>query len=317
MTDRKNTILMIANPRAGRKRSKSYWNSMEKQFKRSKNDVIRWETTSYPKHAESLAFRASLDGISTIIAVGGDGTIHEVVNGMMQNPENQSILGWIPAGTANDYAASFTCESHGNETPSPTLVDIGILKWDEGCRYFANVAGVGLSGAIADRARLMKRIPARIRYTLALLLQTGPQFGTRNFSLSVDHDRTLPSDTLMMSVAIGRREGSYPLHADANPSDGLFDWLHLGKLTRFDLARHFPAMLLGNLPTNHPHVQRGRCTRLDISSSDPIAIHLDGESPNESPCPTIRSLSIEIIPRAISCITTRSLYPQKAIPTRS
>ncbi len=281
---------MIANPNAGRKRR-----SASQRFA-SVRAPVQLEVTQSTGHAEALAHQASLDGLQAVIAVGGDGTIHEVLNGLMKNKENQTALAWLPLGTANDYAASFD----GLTLPknSRFRVDVGILKFDGNCRYFANVAGVGLAGAVADRALSMRRLPARIRYTSALAMELGPQFKTRQLVLQMDDGPSTEVSALMLSAAIGKREGSYPLHPDAVLDDGLFDVLKLGQLSRIELAWYFPAMLRGNIPNSHPEIERSRCRRLEIASSSPIPIHLDGEPP---PKPIYR-FTLEVLPNAIDCL---------------
>jgi diacylglycerol kinase (ATP) len=286
------SVYMIANPRAGRIQRK------KRLVEGSFGAKCVWEETRGAGHAEALAYEASLRGFRWIVAVGGDGTIHEVLNGILRNLDNQSILGLIPAGTANDYAASFTRNDPTDPT-TPLRVDAGCLRWEGGCRYFANVAGLGFSGEIARRARQMLRIPARMRYTLALLRQLGPSYGPQGISVSFDGDAKIETETLLMSAAIGKREGSYPLHGQADLSDGLFEVLRLGRLSRRELAWHFPAMLRGVLPRNHPEVQRKRCRRIEVASPVPVPIHVDGEFPRGADPGAFTRFSLEIIPQAL------------------
>jgi diacylglycerol kinase (ATP) len=292
MSAESESAYVIANPQAGRIRHKKPLGHGPR------GAACTWQETRSEGHAESLAYEASVRGFRWIIAAGGDGTIHEVLNGMLRNPKNQSILGLIPAGTANDYAAAFT----GNQYPSPAAamrVDIGCLRWEDGLRYFANVAGLGFSAEIACRARRMVRIPARMRYTMALVRQLGPGYGPRFISLALDDGPAIETNTLLVSIAVGKREGSYPLHPNADLTDGLFDFLRLGRLSRRELAWHFPAMLRGVLPQNHPQVHQTRCRCVRMAASQPIPIHLDGESPKGASVDALSQISLEIIPQAI------------------
>lgn len=289
------SVYMIVNPQAGRAPHRRL---MEDHS--SLRSTV-WEETCEEGHAESLAYEASQRGFEHIVAIGGDGTVHEVLNGMLRNPDNRSTLGFMPVGTANDYAASFERKKPGLQQ-SPLRVDVGCLRWEGGLRYFANVAGIGFSGQVADRARRMLRMPARMRYTLALLRQIGPSYGPQAIDVSLDDGPLQRTDTLLMSAAIGKREGSYPLHLRADLTDGLFEFLRVGRLSRRELAWYFPGMLRGYLPQDHPQLTQTQCRLVRLTASQPIPIHLDGEFPKGASVDALKSLTLEVIPRAIDVV---------------
>lgn len=296
--DTTNRLLMIANPCAGRKRP-----SLQ-QFKDRLDQSVQIHVTQFAGHAEQLAYQASMDSCSAVIAVGGDGTIHEVLNGLLKNPENQTALGCLPAGTANDYAESL--KDFGALNMPGKLVDVGVMQWESGRRYFANVAGIGLPGAVADRARRMKRLPARVRYTASLLTQLGYRFKTQAMTLRYDDGPTSESYSLMLSAALGKKEGSYPLHPEACLCDGLFEVLRLGRLRRRELAWHFPAMLRGIIPKSHSQIEHRRCSKLEVTSQSPIPIHLDGEDPLGNSKRPLHEFTLEVVPGAVRCYLVNS-----------
>ena len=78
-------------------------------------------------------------------------------------------------------------------------------------------------------------------------------------------------------MAIGRREGNFVLAPHALVDDGLFDYLHVGPLRRWELFRYFPGIITGNLPTNHPAIRTGRCRHVNLHAETPLIVHLDGE----------------------------------------
>src|SRR5262249_48322761 len=83
--------------------------------------------------------------------------------------------------------------------------------------------------------------------------------------------------TLALTLALGRREGNFVLAPDARLDDGLFDYVHVGRLSRLGLIAQGPGMISGRLPDNHPHIGRGRCLRAHIRSETPLVVHTDGE----------------------------------------
>lgn len=287
-------ILVIANPKAGVRRSKQH------HYHASLPTHARWVSTTHPGHAETLAFNASDNRCRTLIVAGGDGTIHEVLNGLMRNPDNKTCLGILSVGTANDYAFSLRAQPH----PGPRfsrLCDVGLATWESntgsaGTRYFANVAGIGLPGRVANTARQLKRIPARIRYTIALMRCMGPAFRPLQSEVTLPNAPTKTSeDILMLSAAIGVREGSYPLTPNARIDDGLLDILRVAMLRRRDVIRYFPRILRGDIPKNDPRISELRGEGISIVSESSIPFHLDGEMPSDPSAGNANRLSIRVL----------------------
>lgn len=288
--------LLISNPAAG------------KRFQRGLK-LPSWMTTQSVRidhrqteragHAHQIAHNACDEGFDTIIAAGGDGTIHEVLNGIIASGNPSVRMGVIPIGTANDYAYSLAHRPKGPE-PFSQRVDIGVMTCLGNRRYFANVAGVGFPGRVAELARGMTRLPARLRYTLAILRCMGTAYQTDPIQL----DEQKPMRFLMISAAIGMREGSYPLTPDASLEDGLFDLLLVGALRRRDILRYFPRMIRGKIPTTDPRIRTDRKSRIVLQSSSAIPLHLDGEDPwSNRPIPSGPSgfrLEFEVVPKAIA-----------------
>ncbi len=263
---------------------------------------VQLKFTEHPNHAEEMAHEASLAGCSIVIAIGGDGTVHEVLNGLMRNRENRSTLGIIASGTANDYAQSLAAYRIQQSLDSES-VDVGRVRWGDCERFFANVAGIGLPGKVAHFARPMRRLFPRLRYTLALLRCLGESFCTDAIEVSVDHsDRSSASEKqlLMLSIAIGSREGSFELAPNAKFDDGLFDVLQVGELTRWDLIRYFPSVLRGKIPTGDARISTSTCSRLSLRSPRPFPLHLDGEFPYQFPATGRTECHFELLPKRVS-----------------
>jgi diacylglycerol kinase family enzyme len=108
---------------------------------------------------------------------------------------------------------------------------------------------------------------------------------------------------LMISAAVGMREGSYPLTPNALLDDGLFDLLLVGALRRRDILRYFPRMIRGDIPTTDSRIQTDRKSKIVLRSPKPIPLHLDGEDPWMNHSSTALTddfqLELEIIPKAI------------------
>lgn len=288
-------LLLISNPAAGKrfKRGLALPGWLTDQARRSDH----WES-QYAGHSEELARRACQSGYDTVIVAGGDGTIHEVLNGILDSGISGVRMGIIPVGTANDYAYSLA------KRPSITerftqRVDVGLMRCSGHRRYFANVAGIGFPGRAAELARGMKRLPARVRYTLAILRCMGASYQTDPIQL--DHQE--PKSYLMISAAIGMREGSYPLTPDAVLDDGLFDLLLVGALRRRDILRYFPRMIRGDIPTRDVRIKTDRKAEIVLKSSRPIPLHLDGEEPwrgrEAPPADAPFELELRVVPSAI------------------
>lgn len=145
----------------------------------------------------------------------------------------------------------------------------------------------------------MKRLPARLRYTLAILRCMGASYRTDPLQIDGQEHKSY----LMISAAIGLREGSYPLTPHAKLDDGLFDLLLVGALRRRDIVRYFPRMIRGDIPTSDPRITTDRKSEIEIRSSATIPLHLDGEDPWRTLRPGNPSqefrLGLSVIPKAI------------------
>lgn len=253
-----------------------------------------------PGQLGDLAREAADDGATLLVVVGGDGTVHEVVNGIAGREGVELAL--IPRGTGWDFArthkvpkrldGALRIAKDGQARP----FDLGRATYrangSEQTAWFANMASVGMSGAVAAKANsTTKALGAKTSYLYAL----GTVFARwKNVELRVRVDEEersgLMEDTI---VAVGRYlAGGMMITPDAKPDDELFDVLLIGDLTKTELVRVMPKIYRGtHLPHPKGEVLRGRT--VSIEADDPLPIQLDGEQPGTTP------VRFEIAPAAI------------------
>jgi diacylglycerol kinase (ATP) len=297
-------VCVIFNPAAGRGRAGQRIESL----RRTLGSRAKFCSTRSPAHAEELAFEAAHSRFGIVAAAGGDGTVHEVANGLLRAARPEVALAVLPVGSANDYAHTLGLAPGWWLRDDPTAytrtVDVGLARSTDGReRYFVNGVGVGFNGAVTLESQWIRRLQGVWLYSLALFRALRHHFAAPVMTIEIDKDvRRLP--TLALSVAIGRREGNFVLAPHALVDDGLFDYLHVGPLRRWELFRYFPAMISGNLPTNHPAIQTGRCRRVSVNADTPLIVHLDGELFSR-PQDDLHDLEMRILPSALRVQTRR------------
>jgi YegS/Rv2252/BmrU family lipid kinase len=256
-------------------------------------------------HAEELAYTAARGGFRTVVAAGGDGTVHEAANGVLRAARSEVGFGVLPLGSGNDYAVSLglprdwrlLCERL--VSGAARMVDVGEVRDERGrTRYFVNTIGLGLSGAVTFESRKIHGLSGLALYGLAAVRAIWRHFHAPDTVLVIDDQRwQLP--TLYMCVALGRREGGgFIVAPDAQLDDGLFDYLHAGRMSRWQALGYLPRLALGAIPANDPTIRRGRCRGMAYQSESPVLAHLDGELFTQ-PGDQIRRLEIRLRPRAL------------------
>jgi diacylglycerol kinase family enzyme len=289
-------VCVIHNPMAGRGKAAT----MIARLRRLLGSRAEFWPTCCPGDGEALAARAAQNGFRVIAAAGGDGTVHEVANGLLSVESTSATLAVLPVGSANDYAFSLGLHDDWWRLPDPSIgvraVDVGVIRDGGGRRrYFVNCLGIGFNGHVTREARRIRGLRGIPLYGLALLRAMRRQFRYPLMKIRLDgnHEERLP--TLSMTLGLGQREGAFPLTPKARLDDQLFDYLHVGQLSRLRLIRYFPRMISGRIPSNDPAVRVGQCRRVEVESDEPLMTHGDGEFycvPEDG----VRQLTIELIP---------------------
>ncbi len=275
--------LVIYNPSSGRGRAQN----LRKKFVLS--NCTELQETKYPGHAESLAYDAAFRGFRKIVAAGGDGTVHECANGLLQaklqqqtlngSPHQDIIFTVWPLGSGNDYAFALGLDQPWKPMPNRPRnrcwVDVGRVRAKNKSRFFVNGFGLGINGAVTLESRKIKRLRGMPLYALAILRAIKWHFVQPEISIRFD-DTLSSHPTLALTINLGQREGSFPLTPSASLHDGLFNYIHAGPLTRLEFLRCLPGMATGKLP-NWPTIRQGVCQHVEIQSAAPFRIHLDGE----------------------------------------
>ncbi len=287
---------VIFNPVAGRGRA-------ERRVSRLQGILgpdVEMRPTERAGHAEELACEAASAGYQLVAAAGGDGTVHEVANGILQARRPEVLFGVLPLGSANDYAYSLNKSFGASESaPQGHWVDVGRVRGDDGReRYFVNSLGLGFSGAVTVESRRIRRLQGLALYGLAFVKALWYRYACPVMHCTFDeHVREAP--TLSLTLALGHREGSFVVAPEARLDDGLFDYLHAGELARWEVLRYMPRLASGGrLPGDHPALWLGRCRELKLRSAAPLTIHVDGEffcRPEDS----IRGIEVRLLASAL------------------
>lgn len=285
-------LCVIFNPKAGRQRAAKRLAGL----RRSWGAHAEFRPTRCAGDAETLAEHAAREGFRTVAAAGGDGTVHEVANGLLRADRSDVNFAVVPIGSANDYAHSLEAEANGAPPGTVRAVDVGAVSEPTGRqRYFVCCLGLGLNGAVTLESRQIRRLQGIALYGLATLRALWYRYATPRMTLRLDDqpERTMP--TLLLSVMLARREGGFTMAPHARLDDGLFDYIHAGALSRFEVLRLLPRLALGSPPTAYPKLHQGQCRRLALRSEAPLTVHIDGEF-FARPEDNVRELDIRILP---------------------
>jgi len=276
-------IKVIANPQAGRGRGRDTIAYVARMLPGTglEFDV---SLTEYPGHAIQLAHLAVAEGYRTIVALGGDGTVNEIINGLCMGrgddprPADIVKLGVIPAGSGNDFAYAVGLPRNVNQSldrlvaGNTRLVDLGRIN----DRFFAYGVGIGLDAQVNIESQKIRRLRGMLLYFIALLKVL--VFRHRTYELEINIDGTqLKQQTLLMSVANGRRTaGAFLLTPNAKVDDGLLSLCIIAPVSKLDMIRFLPLVFKG-YHTKLSAVKTFDARRVQVRSDSPLATHVDGE----------------------------------------
>jgi diacylglycerol kinase family enzyme len=287
---------LIFNPSAGRGRADQWIRGIQDDRLMG----IQFEPTQRAGHAVELARAAADVGFEKVIAAGGDGTVHEVANGLLQSSNRDVVFSTWPVGSANDYAFTLGMQEWWKTQSEPTEVmevDVGRATAAGRETYFVNAFGVGFNGMVTLESRSVKWLTGMPLYTWAFIKAMVKHFRTPPVRINFDGD-VVDGPTLALTINLAQREGGFPITPHADLTDGRFDWFHAKDLRRWHLIRYLPAMIRGTLPHDHPRIRQGRAAKIEITSESPLCIHADGEFfcvPSDG----VREVQVEVLPKRL------------------
>ena len=298
--------LTIVNPIAGAGKTAGLWPQIKARME-SMGLIFDSVLTESPRHATQLSADALRNDYTLLVSVGGDGTLNEIVNGLMQvHPQGSHDLtvAVIPVGTGADFARTLgiprtwqTACAHltGDKT---RLLDVGEMtyagKSGEEHRYFVNVAGLGFDGEVIARTSFAsKRLGGTIPY-LSNLVLTLIDYANKDVDVNMDDQ---PLSGRMNSVVVANGAwfgGGMYIAPNARPDDGLFDVVMIGDVGKLELLQTMPRVYNGTHLT-HPKVKVVRAREVRVESQQPMWLQADGEALGQAPVTfSVRSQALRL-----------------------
>ena len=284
-------VVLIINPASANGKTGQEWPGLVAEAQRL-GVRVEERLTEAAGHASELAREASMDGADIVVAVGGDGTVHEVVNGLVGAggvPFGTAALGVIARGTGRDFIRSHAIPTKAAD--AIRAIDVGeLIATDdpEDGRRFANAASCGVTGAIALRANQMSK---RLGGTPTFLIAAFQGFrGYTNTPVHVELDGR-PMDVTASAIvcAIGHSlGGGIKVAHGARQDDGLLDMVLVGDVGAKDLALNLHRLYTGTLG-EHPEITHVKGLEVKVSGATPLQIEADGELAGTTPA-TFRCL---------------------------
>lgn len=238
-------------------------------------------------HATAIAAEAR--NVDVIASVGGDGTLNEIVNGVMENKSLKDVtISVIPTGTANDFVKSaelftdFATASRNVFSGSTRQIDVGAVTYSGGKRYFIGVAGMGFDGLVSrTTSQTTKPKAGTVPYLLGVLKHLA-QYKSVNVSLTVD-GISLEQEVMFVDVANGKYVGAgMTIAPHAEVDDGLFDVIVVGNFGRVESLLRLPTLYRGTF-LNNSRIGFFRGEHVELRSEAPLSIHVEGEYIGETP----------------------------------
>jgi len=286
--------LVILNPVAGRGRVRREWPRMAEALRAAGVGFDLVETKA-PGEAVDIAQRAALE-YDAVIAAGGDGTVHEVANGLLR-AGGGAALGVLPLGSGDDFVKMLPARDAVARivVPEVRALDAGRIRAGDAERFFANGMDIGFG---AHASRNVRNVPALFTGlgaylgALALTLVRYPKLEVR---LQLDGGAPVAQTTAMTAVMNGRAfGGSFHVCPEARVDDGELDLLIADGVGRWEILGLVPRIMRGT-HVGDPRLKLARARRVLIESEAPLLVEADGEIVFED----ARRLEVEILPGAL------------------
>ncbi len=276
--------LLIVNPSAGYNTGKKSFPSVLKALKES-FDSIDYTLTHEPREAIELARNATDEGYELIIAMGGDGTAFEVVNGMLSSKKRKRPhLAFIPSGSGNSFLRDYGIESQEeaierivNGTPGKyDIIKYSFMGKDgEEESYFINIMGTGFVSRVAKMRLRYFRFFRSFGYTIGVLLQIIP-LKKDNVTLVADGEKYELKNNFISLCNSKYTGGTMMMAPKADLRDGKMDIVMLNDAGRLELLRAFPEIFKGT-HINNEKVMYLQAKKVSIDSPKPLSLLVDGE----------------------------------------
>jgi diacylglycerol kinase (ATP) len=275
--------LAIVNPAAGGgKRGKLLAPALERL--RAGGVDVNVSSTSSPGQATEIARQAYARGVRNFIAVGGDGTAYEVVNGLFpQSRDGEApTLAFLPLGTGNSFLRDFSHE--GVEHAMASLLagrrrpcDVLRLRHRAGVIHYINLLSMGFSADVATLRAHHFSAWGELGYIASIFL-TLARFNRRPFPVRADHETDFDSrPCLFVTFSNSKFTGGTMLIApQADINDGLIEYVRWGPIGRLGLIRNLPGLYDGT-HIEHPMAERKAAQRIQFKLDGPVDVMVDGE----------------------------------------
>ncbi|HEY3290877.1 MAG TPA: diacylglycerol kinase family protein [Anaerolineae bacterium] len=320
--------LVIYNPKANRGRNlliarelREYVDGLvESLADNNEHHKVDWVTTTHPGHATELAMQAcqfnpdstDLTQRKRVISMGGDGTLHEIINGLLKCPyENRPLLGIVPTGSGNDFVEGIGAVRDVHlamrnifSQNTPRSVDIGYLRIQGGePHYWCNVVGIGFDAAVTLQSQRINWLRGQAMYFMAAVRTIIENYDAPNLEIDMDGVRTVQR-VQMLTVGNGKREGGgFITTPAARVDDGLLDYALFHPVSRAMMVRLIPEVMAGT-HGRFKQVQMGQLKKLTIhaDSESRLLVHADGEMMVQNDA-DIHDIEVGVIPAAVRIIS--------------
>ena len=300
-------ILIILNPMADMGNAWKVANDLRPII----NDYgdVDWSGTVYPTHATELTRQAGEQGYEKIIAMGGDGTVHEIVNGIMQLPKKKRpVLGVVPVGSGNDFAHAIGIPIESDHAldlalkGEPSMIDLGLMTDEHGRReYFGNTLGIGFDTIVTIRSHKLRFVRGFLMYLIAVFQTIFLNHNPALVQFETDQEKW--EDKMIMTTICngGREGGGFLLSPDSKMTDGILEYLTVRKVSRSMMFRLIPEFMKGTHRRFTNQIRMGTCKKLTMNADRPLYIHADGEI-YTSFGSNLKKLTFEAMPKALKVV---------------
>ncbi len=303
---------VIVSSRSGGGKARHDWPEIANLLKAKSIEFIA-SITDHAYHAIELAREAVLSGFRKLLVVGGDGAVHEVLNGLYSQSEvspSEVTVGLIPVGSGNDWSRLHRIPAdYGRAVDLIAEADVRTRLQDVACvhtlmdgkpycRYMMNIGGLGFDSDVCRRFDIAKEHGhAGDRQYLKSLLSGFLAYRPLRFRVAVDGEEFYHGTAFSVALGIGQYcGGGMRQTPDAVPDDGLINVTVVGKLSKWKFLSKVPSLFKGDI-YRHKEVRHTTGRRVEISAAPYSYMEVDGEPVGITP------VRIEVIPAGVQVVS--------------